>query len=55
MLVELGGGTAIGGGIGMIVGGFIGYLPAEAAAGYLYDFAEGTMFVQMPKVLVPSK
>lgn len=54
-LVEPGGGTAIGGGIGMIVGGFIGYLSAEAAAGYLYDFAEGTMFMQMPEVPVPSK
>lgn len=37
-------GTAIGGVIGCAVGGFIGYLTAEAAAGYLYDWAEGTIF-----------
>ena len=53
-LVEPGGGTAVGGGVGAIVGGFIGYLSAEAAVGYLYDLAEGTVFVRMPELPVPS-
>jgi uncharacterized membrane protein YgcG len=37
-------GTAIGGFVGCAVGAFIGYSTAEAAAGYLYDWAEGTVF-----------
>ncbi len=53
-LVEPGGGTAVGGGIGAIIGGLIGYLSAEATVGYLYDFAEGTVFVRMPELPVPS-
>jgi hypothetical protein len=40
-------GTAIGGFLGCAVGGFIGYVTAEAAAGYLYDWAEGTIFTQI--------
>ncbi|MCB8883354.1 hypothetical protein ACELLULO517_24105 [Acidisoma cellulosilytica] len=49
-MVEPGFGTAIGGGIGALAGGFFGYFTAEAAAGYVYDFAEGTRFKSMPEV-----
>jgi hypothetical protein len=52
-LFEPGAGTAVGGGVGAIVGGFVGYMSAEAAAGYLYDFAEGTVFLPVPDVAVP--
>ncbi len=51
--IEPGGGTAIGGGIGAILGGAIGYFGAEAATGYLYDFAEDTVFAPAPEVAVP--
>lgn len=37
-------GTAAGGLIGCAVGGFIGYFAAESASGYIYDWAEGTVF-----------
>jgi hypothetical protein len=40
-------GTAVGGFLGCAVGGFIGYMTAEAAAGYLYDWAEGTIFTKV--------
>lgn len=53
--VEPGLGTAIGGGLGAVVGSFIGYFSAEAAAGYLYDFAEGTVFSPLPEVPVPPQ
>lgn len=52
--VEPGLGTAIGGGIGALAGGFIGYFGAESAAGYLFDFAEGTVFQVQPEVAVPA-
>lgn len=51
-LIEPGVGTVIGGGVGSIIGGFIGYFSAEAAAGYLYDYAEGTVFSPAPEVPV---
>lgn len=53
--IEPGGGTAIGGGIGAVLGGFVGYISAEAAAGYVYDFAEGTIFRPVPRVPVPGR
>ena len=51
--VEPGGGTAVGGLAGALVGGFIGYLSADAAAGYVYDWAENTIFTAMPEVPLP--
>ena len=53
--IEPGGGTAVGAGFGAILGGAIGYFGAEAATGYLYDFAEGTLFAPAPEVPVPSE
>ena len=53
--IEPGGGTAIGGGVGAVLGGFIGYISAEAAAGYIYDYAEGTVFAPAPEVAVPPE
>ena len=53
--VEPGIGTAIGGGLFAIAGGFIGYFTAEAAAGYLYDFAEGTVFAPASEIPVPPE
>ena len=53
--IEPGDGTAIGGGVGAVLGGFIGYISAEAAAGYVYDFAEGTVFAPVPEVAVPPQ
>jgi hypothetical protein len=40
-------GTAVGGFIGCALGGFIGYRSAEAATGYLYDWAEDTVFTTL--------
>jgi hypothetical protein len=37
-------GTAVGGVVGCTLGAFIGYATAEAASGYLYDWAEDTIF-----------
>ncbi len=54
-LIEPGLGTAIGGGVGAIAGGFIGYFGAERAAGYLFDFAEGTVFHPQPEVPAPPE
>lgn len=54
-LVEPGLGTAIGGGLGAIAGGFIGYFGAERASGYLFDFAEGTIFAPQPELPVPRE
>ena len=48
-------GTAIGGVIGCAVGAFIGYSAAEAAAGYLYDWAEGTVFRLLQPIPPPSE
>ena len=45
--IEPGLGTAIGAVGGCIVGGFIGYEGASAAAGWIYDWAEGTIFTQV--------
>ena len=45
---EPGLGTAIGGFVGCAVGAFIGYRAAEAAAGYLYDWADDTIFTPVP-------
>lgn len=42
--IEPGLGTIIGGLGGCAIGGFIGYLTAEAASGYAYDWAEDTVF-----------
>jgi hypothetical protein len=53
--IEPGGGTAIGGGIGAVAGAFIGYISAEAAAGYVYDFAAETIFLKAPEVPVPAE
>ena len=52
--IEPGFGTAVGGGIGVIAGGFIGYLSADAGAGYIYDWAENTIFTPVPEVPVPA-
>lgn len=41
-------GTVTGGIVGCAVGGFIGYKAGEAASGYLYDWAEGTIFTPVP-------
>jgi hypothetical protein len=46
--IEPGLGTAIGGLLGCAVGGFIGYKAGEATAGYLYDWAEDTVFTELP-------
>jgi hypothetical protein len=40
-------GTAIGGLAGCALGGFIGYMAAEKAGGYIYDWAEGTVFTKV--------
>ena len=40
-------GTAVGGLIGCAIGAFIGYRAAGAATGYLYDWAEGTVFAKV--------
>ena len=45
----------IGGGFGAIVGGFIGYYTASAAAGVLYDWAENTRFIPATEIAVPSR
>lgn len=42
--VEPGAGTAIGGGIGALAGGVIGYFTAERVAGVVYDWAADTKF-----------
>jgi uncharacterized membrane protein YgcG len=42
--IEPGLGTAVGGFIGCALGAFIGYRAAEAATGYLYDWAEDSVF-----------
>ena len=46
-------GTAIGGFVGCAVGGFIGYTTAESATGYLYDWAEGTVFAKIEPTSAP--
>jgi hypothetical protein len=46
-------GTAIGGFVGCAVGGFIGYTTAESATGYLYDWAEGTVFAKIEPTAAP--
>ncbi len=53
--IEPGAGTAIGGVVFAVAGGFIGYISAEATAGYLYDFAEGTVFSPMEEVPAPAE
>ena len=40
-------GTAVGGLIGCAVGAFIGYRAAEAASGFLYDWADDTIFTKV--------
>jgi hypothetical protein len=45
--IEPGLGTAVGGFIGCAIGAFIGYRAAEAATGYLYDWAEDTVFTKL--------
>lgn len=52
---EPGLGTAIGGFVGCAVGAFIGYRAAEAAAGYLYDWADDTIFTPVPAESEPAK
>jgi hypothetical protein len=47
-------GTAIGGVVGCAVGSFIGYCAAETAAGYVYDWAEGTTFTQISPSAAPD-
>ena len=47
--VAPGPGTAVGGIAGCAVGGFIGYLGGEAVGGYVYDWAEGTVFTPLPE------
>jgi hypothetical protein len=46
-VVEPGLGTAVGGFLGCALGAFIGYRAAEAASGYLYDWAEETVFTPL--------
>ena len=41
-------------GVGATFGGFIGFLSAEATAGFLYDFAAGPVFAPMPEVPAPA-
>ena len=53
-IVAPGPGTAIGGIGGCIVGGFAGYFAGEAAAGWLYDWAEDTFFTPLPEVSGPD-
>ncbi|MEO0821509.1 MAG: hypothetical protein AAF074_13905 [Pseudomonadota bacterium] len=43
-------GTAAGGIIGCAVGGFFGYITAEAVSGYIYDWAEDTIFTPLPEL-----
>lgn len=54
-MFEPGAGTMIGGAIGAIVGGFIGYQAGDAAAGELYDWAENTRFIPGVEIPVPRK
>ena len=44
---EPGLGTAIGGFVGCAIGAFIGYRAAESTSGYLYDWAENTVFTTL--------
>ncbi len=54
-LVEPGAGTVIGGGVGAALGGFIGYMSAEAVTGYVFDWAEDTIFLPAPEIAVPAQ
>jgi hypothetical protein len=51
--IEPGGGTAIGGIVGCIIGGATGYYAASGTAGKVYDWAEGTVFTPLPAVSLP--
>lgn len=49
-------GTAIGGFIGCMAGGFIGYKLGETTSGYLYDWAEDTVFTKLkPETKPPAE
>lgn len=48
-----GAGAAPGGIAGCAVGGFLGYLGGERVGGYLYDWAEGTVFTPLREVRAP--
>ena len=51
--IEPGLGTAIGALGGCIIGGAAGYYAASAAAGVVYDWAEGTFFIPLPETAQP--
>ena len=48
--IEPGGGTAVLGAGGCIVGGIGGYWGLSTAAGKIYDWAEGTIFTHLPEI-----
>lgn len=47
--LEPGGGTAIGGFVGCIIGGAAGYWAGSGVAGEVYDWADGTFFTPLPQ------
>jgi hypothetical protein len=51
--VEPGGGTAVGGVLGCVVGGIGGYAGASWAAGKAYDYIEETYFTRLPEYRLP--
>jgi hypothetical protein len=51
--IEPGGGTAVGGLLGCMVGGMGGYWGASWAAGHAYDWVEETFFEPLPETAAP--
>ena len=51
--IEPGGGTALGGLLGCVVGGVGGYLLGEKVGGVVYDWGEGTFFKPLPLTAAP--
>jgi len=52
--IEPGGGTAVVGLVGCVVGGIGGYAGASWAAGEIYDYVEETFFEELPETGVPA-
>jgi hypothetical protein len=47
--LEPGGGTAVGGFVGCIIGGAVRYYAASEVAGEVYDWADGALFTPLPE------
>lgn len=52
-VLEPGGGTAVLGVGGCVVGGIAGYWGLSTAAGKVYDWAAGTVFTRLPEIDAP--